>query len=66
MGRGALKSVFLRLFSLRTSKVSKLAEFRGWSNGVWVWRLAWRRSLFEWEKPLENQLLQELQGLRLD
>jgi len=47
VGSGALKSVFPRLFSLSLSKDSKVAELRAWSNGLWVWTFAWRRSLFE-------------------
>ena len=46
MGCGALKCVFPRLFSSSISKVSKLTEFGGWSNDVWEWCLAWRRSIF--------------------
>ena len=34
VGGGALKCVFPRLFSLSTSKASKLAEFGRWCNGV--------------------------------
>ena len=65
-GCGVLTSVFPRLFSLSTAKVSKLAEFGGWINSVWVWHLAWRRRLFKWENLQESQLLQVLQGLRFD
>ena len=36
VGRGALKSVFLRLFSLSVSKDSTVAEVGAWNNNVWV------------------------------
>jgi len=62
---GDLKSVFPRLCFLSIPFRSKLAEFGNWVEGVWEWKLAWRRNLFKWEKVLESQFLQELQGLRL-
>jgi len=34
-----------------------------WFNGSWEWKLVWRRGLFEWEKNLELQLLQVVQGM---
>jgi len=62
---GALKKVFSRLFSFSTVKDAKVAQLGSWNNGVWVWSLEWRRSFFEWEKPLESRLLQFLLGTRL-
>jgi len=47
---GALKEMFPRLYSLGTAKAAKVAEIGKWSNGVWIWHLCWRRSLFDWEK----------------
>ena len=61
-----MKSVFPRLCSLSILPKSNLVEFGNWVDGVWKWNLVWRRNLFEWEKTLERQLLQELQGLRLE
>ena len=33
-----------------------MSELGSWSNGSWVWQLAWRRSFFDWEKSLADQL----------
>ena len=63
---GALKGMFPRLYSLSTAKAAKVAEIGNWSNGVWIWHLCWRRSLFDWEKLLEEQLSQLLQGIKMD
>jgi len=63
---GALTGMFRRLYSLSTAKVAKVAEIGNWSNGVWIWHLCWRRSLFDWEKLLEEQLSQLLQGIKMD
>jgi len=60
LGQDALKRVFPRLFSMCPIKDAKVAEIGSWSDGVWVWHLAWCRSLFEWEKPLVDQLYQAL------
>jgi len=66
VGSGALKVVFPRLFSLSLSKESKVVELGAWNNGLWVWTFAWRRSLFEWEKQLEYQFSQVVQGVCFD
>ena len=42
-----------------------MAELGIWSNGVWVWQLAWRRQFFEWEKSLADQLSQFLLKARV-
>lgn len=28
-----------------------------WINGIWVWRLEWRRLWFEWEKPMVKNVI---------
>jgi len=60
-----LKNAFPRLFSISSTKDAKVAELGFWSNGVWVWQLAWRRQFFEWEKPLVDQLSQFLLKARI-
>jgi len=61
----ALKNAFPRLFSISSTKDAKLTELGFWSNGVWVWQLAWRRPFFEWEKPMADQLSQLLLEARV-
>jgi len=65
LGCDALKRVFSRLFSISSTKEAMVAELGSWINGVWGWQLAWRRFFFDWEKPLEDQLLQILLEARL-
>ena len=56
-----LKTKFLRLFSIFLDKESFL-----WQGGElnenleWVWKIDWRRNMFEWEKNQEQDLLQLL------
>ena len=66
MSCGSLKVVFPRLFSLSLAKDAKVVELRNWIDGVWVWHFVLRRSFFEWKKPLEEQLVQLLQGTKLE
>ena len=66
MGRGALKIVFSRLYSLSVSKGFAMAAFGGWNNEKWVWNFIWRRNLFEWEKQIAKRLFQEVQGVNFD
>jgi len=65
-GNGALKRVYSWLFSLSSCKDAKVDELEKWINGSWEWQLTWRRSLFEWEKPLVCIFFQGLQGLSFD
>jgi len=58
----ALKNVFPRLFSISSNKNANLLECGFWSNGRWVWQLAWRRFFFEWENPMADQMSQLLLG----
>jgi len=51
--------------SICSAKDANVTEFGSWTNGVWVWQLAWRRSFFDWEKLLVNQLRQVLLDARL-
>jgi len=52
LGSGALKSRYLRLFSLSVNKEVSLSDSRVYDNNVWVWRLNWRKGLFVWEESL--------------
>jgi len=58
-----MKNVYPRLFSISSNKDAKLLECGSWSNGRWVWKLSWRRSFFEWENPMAEQLSQLLFGV---
>ncbi|XP_068484829.1 uncharacterized protein [Phaseolus vulgaris] len=40
-------------------------ELGYWYNGERVWNLDWRRSFFDWEKSLVEQLFQSLQEVKL-
>jgi len=61
----ALEGVFPKLFSLSSAKAAKVVELGNWSKDVWIWQLSSRRSFFDWEKVLEEQLSQLLQGMKL-
>jgi hypothetical protein len=58
-----LMEAYPRLYSLVDSQdgvVSAICE-RNAEGGLW--RLCWRRELFEWEKELLNSLLERLNGV---
>jgi len=61
-----IAGVFPRLFSLSSAKDAKVAELENWTNGDWVWHFVWRRSFYDWEKSLVEQLFQMLQGVKLE
>jgi len=57
LGDEALKDKFPRLFSICSGKGDKLWQGGEWnSNLQWVWKIGWRRSLFEWEKHQELEM----------
>ena len=57
-GNVAIKELFPRLHSICTTKESLLWQVREWSESLgWVWKIEWRRTLFEWELSLESQLM---------
>ena len=50
VGNLVLKNKFPRLFSLCGDKDLLLEHCGTWEEGVWSWKLGWKRNLFEWEK----------------
>ena len=58
VGNTNLNTKFSRLFSICLDKESFL-----WQGGElnenleWLWKIDWRRNLFEWEKNQEQELM---------
>nr|KYP59667.1 Putative ribonuclease H protein At1g65750 family [Cajanus cajan] len=57
VGPTNLAVAFPRLFISSDQQLASIAEIGAFVNGEWVWHLRWRRNRFEWEIPLEQQLL---------
>jgi len=60
VGERMLKEKFPRLYGVSVLKDKLVSEF-GLRNDfgnpqVFIWRIPWRRGLFEWEKELQNKL----------
>lgn len=66
VGLQPLSRVFPRLFLVSNLQEGCVANFGGWVDGVWSWRLVWRRNLFVWEEDLVRDLLLLLQPLILN
>lgn len=43
---GPLKQQFSRLFAISDQKLCTIREMGEWVEGIWRWRLSWRRNLF--------------------
>jgi len=60
VGEQTLKEKFPRLYGVSVLKDKMVSEFclrNDFGNPhVFIWRIPWRRGLFEWEKELQNQL----------
>ncbi|KAK3221169.1 hypothetical protein Dsin_015139 [Dipteronia sinensis] len=44
-----LKNVFPRIFALANIKYGRLKDFGKWDGRKWVWEVALRRLIFDWE-----------------
>lgn len=42
-----------------------MVDMGEWREGVWVWKLSWRRSLFVWEENLLRCLLDQLNQCKI-
>lgn len=63
--RDTIKGEFPRLLLLSRDKGARLSESLVLENGLWVWKLSWRKTLFVWERELEDQLYAELNCVQL-
>jgi hypothetical protein len=57
IGNQNLQVRFPRLFGISTQKDALVSEVGYWENGVWNWRLTWRRNFFVWEEAFDEELL---------
>ena len=55
---GILKHTFPRLFTISTQQNCQISQMGEWVGRSWVWRLHWRRHLYDWE-------LEEVRALRV-
>jgi hypothetical protein len=65
VGSQPLKDVFPRLFSVSVAKEILVAEARVQVDGLWCWKVDWRRALFDWELDLYHNLLEVIGGVVL-
>ncbi|XP_068466007.1 uncharacterized protein [Phaseolus vulgaris] len=65
IGSVDLKSLFPRLYSLSLNQGKTVGEMGVWDGTEWRWDLRWRRGRFEWESPLERDLITILSGASL-
>jgi len=56
--KSLLKINFQGFFSICSSREAKLRQGGEWNNNLeWTWKIGWRRSLFDWEKHQEQELV---------
>jgi hypothetical protein len=58
VGDQPLRDRFPRLYGISNQKEGTIASMGGWIDFRWIWNLEWRRQFFEWEQPLDQQLVQ--------
>lgn len=55
-----LKDKHPRLYNISTQKQNLIYEMGFWRGEAWIWKLSWRRSLFDWEKEELYELEQTI------
>jgi hypothetical protein len=65
VGNTPLCKLFPRLFLVSSQTDNCVNQMGEWRDGVWCWKLNWRRNLFVWEGELLVQLLELLRHINL-
>lgn len=65
VGLGSLACRFGRLFGISIRRQATVSEMGVWREGVWEWKLSWRRASFDWEKELVLSLHDLLNSVSL-
>jgi len=60
----ALRDIYPRLYSISLNHRSKVAEVGEWEEEEWSWKLSWRRSRFQWESELLDELLRVIDRIK--
>ncbi|GKU86399.1 hypothetical protein SLEP1_g931 [Rubroshorea leprosula] len=63
-GEEYLANRFPRLYLLSTEKTKMCSEMGCRTNGVWEWKINWRRNLFDWEKEEAMELHNMIQSVQ--
>jgi len=64
VGEETLKARFPRLYLISECKDRVIGEVDHWEDNIWLWDLTWRRSRFDWETIVEEQLLSIISSQR--
>ncbi|KAL9664080.1 hypothetical protein QQ045_019477 [Rhodiola kirilowii] len=64
-GPRSLKDQYPKLFSLAVVNKAKVSEMGQWVNGVWHWKVVFRRPLYDWEEVNRAELMEGLRHLQL-
>lgn len=59
LGSECLKDCFPRLYQVSSQKEANISQMGEWRGTSWCWNWAWRRSFFDWEVGI----FEELQGI---
>jgi len=57
LGNNKLKFMFPRLYTISLEQGKLVGEVGTWGELGWSWRLGWRRTRFEWETSVEEEMM---------
>jgi len=57
LGNNKLKFMFPRLYTIYLEQGKMVGEVGSWGELGWSWRLGWRRTRFEWENSVEEEMM---------
>jgi len=55
-----IKTLYPRLYALSLDQGKTVEEVGRWEDGLWRWRLNWRRERYVWEENMEGELFSSL------
>ncbi|GMI89291.1 hypothetical protein HRI_002598400 [Hibiscus trionum] len=54
IGNTPLKELFPRMYALAVNKSGVIAEFGHFEDGIWLWKIEFRRRTFDWENEVRE------------
>ncbi|KAL9681628.1 hypothetical protein QQ045_013414 [Rhodiola kirilowii] len=64
-GVSSFKDQYPRLHILAENPQAVVGEMGVWENGVWLWKLRFRRALYQWEEVQKSELMEGLRHLQI-
>jgi len=65
LGENKLKDKYPRIFANSNQKEAMVVDVEEHIQNRWEWSISWKRNLFEWEKPIVEKFIQQIQSKKI-